>query len=180
MQIGRNSEPGMTSRIGKSGRLRMLTVVIALLAVAAIACEREASEVNISALRERAFPAELLDDAEPLSSADVVSAYLKYFSGTRLAPRDAVATGEATAITDYCPDFTGTVVHNPPISGATFFWNISKPTSSRWNGVLLEVDFVDPAMPTLLGQEEGSTVTFPWSPATLESVAVFRSPDCAP
>ena len=108
----------------------------------------------------------------------MITAYVDYFGGARLAPRESVELSEAYAITDYCSDFTGQIVHDPGISGATFFWNVKKTADLPWNGVLVVVDFNDPTVAEKLGEPRGSDITFPWSPATLDSVVVFRSPDC--
>ena len=162
-------------------QLFMFVIVISVFASVAISCGpvtpvEEISET--SGLSERPFPIELQDESEPLDSADVVSAYIEYFSNARLTPREAVESGSASAITDYCSDFTGQVVLNPPITGAVFTWNIRKPDELAWNNVLLIVNFVDPTVPEKLGQRKGSLISIPWGPATLGTTAVFRSPLC--
>ena len=156
-----------------------MTIVISQMVFVVIACESESKPANIASLQERSFPIELEDGADQLEPEQVITAYIEYFGGSRLAPRESVESGETNAITDYCSDFTGQVVHNPPISGATFFWNVKKPTELPWNSVLVVVDFNDPTVAEKLGETRGSASTIPWSPSTLNSTAVFRSPDCS-
>ena len=167
------------NRISKTKFSTLPLYAILLTLIAIVSCDSEPETRSIATLVERPFPVELQDESDPMAPEQVVAAYIDYFGGSRLAPRDAVESGQSYAITDYCSDFTGQVIHNPPISGSTFFWNVKKSDDLPWNSVLVIIDFNDPTVPEKLGESRGSDVVRLWSPATLDGTAVFRSPDCS-
>lgn len=159
-------------------RFLVFAISISLFTSVAFGCSSTEPVGDISGLSERSFPIELQDGSDPLDSSAVVSAYIEYFSDARLTPREAIETGNARKITDFCSDLTGQVIRDPQISGAGFTWNVKKPDESAWNSVLLNVRFLDPTVPEKLGERKDSTIPIPWSPDTLETIAVFRSPLC--
>jgi hypothetical protein len=81
-------------------------------------------------------------------------------------------------VTDYCRDFTGKVMRDPAVGGATFKWTVTKEAGNAWNEAILIVTMDDPSVPVKLGRRAGEKITFNLNFTDLAKTSVFDSPDC--
>jgi len=154
--------------------------VVASLFVLVAACSSGSGTkpVDVGRFSVRSFPVELENDSPQIPRDRVIEIYRSYLGDARLTPATAVESREAHAMTDYCANFRGKVIHDQTIPGATFSWSIDQLPGQKWNEVTLFVKMDDPQVPAKIGFEEGETITFNWNKNTLNTTAVFGRPGC--